>query len=116
MVFQVLTGVGMHEDREVAAVQRQPRQQWRQLLVLERHLVAEARMRADRSLVEAAHLDLESLLDFLAQRSRGLRRDGVEVDVGVPILNFRCVHALTVSYCRTRLSEPSAVPRCELAC
>jgi hypothetical protein len=116
MIFQVLPSVGMHEDREIAAVERQPRQQWRQLFVLERYLVAEARVRADRPLVEAAHLDRERLLDLLTQRLGGLGRDGIEVDMGVPVLDFRCVHALTLSYRSTRLTEPSAVPRCEHAC
>ena len=56
------------------------------------------------------------LSTFLAQRLRGLGRNGIEVDVGVPVLDFRCVHALTLSHRTARQTEPSAVPRCEHAC
>ena len=55
------------------------------------HLVAEHRMRADRLLVEAAHLDVEALLDPLAQRPGGIARGGIEVDVGVPVLDLGCL-------------------------
>ena len=64
-------------------------------------------MRPHGLLVEAAHLDVEILLDLLAQRPGGIARGGVEIDVGVPILDLRRFHDRTLSHRRTRLTEPS---------
>src|SRR5216683_7583525 len=116
MVFEILAGIGMDEHGEVAVVQRQPGDQRRKLVVLERHLVAEHRMRPDRLLVEAAHLDVEAFFDTLAQRPGGIARTGVEVDVGVPVLDLYSVHGLTLAHRPARLSEPRTVPRTGWAC
>src|SRR6267142_2558775 len=116
MVFEILAGIGMDEHGEVAMVQRQPGDQRRELVVLERHLIAEHRMRADRLFVEAAHLDVERLLDLLAQCPGPIARAAIEVDVGVPVLDLRRVHDCTLSHRSARLSEPSTVPRCGRAC
>src|SRR6266403_1469517 len=84
IVFEILSGIGMDEHGKVAMVQRQPGDQRSELVVLERHLIAEHRMRPDRLFVEAAHLDVERLLDLLAQCPGRVARGGIEVDVGVP--------------------------------
>ena len=96
MVFEVVPGVGMGEDREVAAVHREPRHEGCELLVPEMDLEAELRMRTDGLFVEAPHLDLEALLDRLPQRPRRISRCSIEVDVAVPIDDLWCVHASTL--------------------
>ena len=83
MVFDVVTGVGVHEYGQPASVRIEPRDQRIELRRVESKLTTPARVRPDEFLMHAAHSDAETCGSFLAQSARLLDCFLVEVDVCV---------------------------------
>ncbi len=92
MIAQSIARIGMGEDDQVAAIERQPGYDLGEMLRRESNLIGEHRMRTDRVFVETTHLHLagETLRDGFAQGRCEIARSGIEIDVRVPGLDF-CV-------------------------
>ncbi|MOA41119.1 hypothetical protein D3C78_1630550 [compost metagenome] len=89
MIHQVVAGDRVHQHHQSIAMQRQPRDQFGKHRRTEGQLAAPVRMRPDRALVHAAHLQLEALRRFLAQGAGLLQGVGIEVHVDVVAVDMR---------------------------
>ena len=90
MVSEILTGIGMREDRELAAVEHQPLRDFAELRRSNGELATSAWMRPNRTQVIMTFGHTEPVTGGMAQCLRLLELVGVEIDVGVEIAD----HAL----------------------
>lgn len=93
MIPEGIVGIGVHENVQRPVIEREPRDDLGEVGRLERQLIGPHRMRTHRAFVETAHLQLarEARLDLLAQDPGSVAMSGIEVHVGVPVLDCRYV-------------------------
>ena len=102
VVFEILSGLGVHEHREPAAVEHQPSHDPVELIRRECDLVHRLGMRPDRLVAPAAELHREVGIERLAHRGGVGAARFVIVDMGVIASDFGHVfHRLPLHMLRT---------------
>ncbi len=83
VIQQVVAGIGVQKHHQPAPIERQPRQDRADQSGTEGQLAAPVRVRADRALVDAAHLQVEQTRAFFGQAAG--RGDGgrIKIEMGV---------------------------------
>ena len=87
VVQQVVTGIGMQKNHQPAPIERQPRQDDTDQFGTEGQLAAPVRVRANRALVDAAHLQVEQPRRFFGQGAGLVEGGGIEIEMGVVALD-----------------------------
>ena len=105
VVFEILPGLGMHEHRETAAVEHQPRHDRLELIARERDLVHRFRMRPDGLVSPSTEPDRETPVECLPHRGGIGTARLVVVDVGVVAVDFGCVRGHPRFHRRSRLAR-----------
>src|SRR5690348_2341415 len=95
MVGVSVARLRMHQNRQVRAIQHQPRDNPRKFVRRELHLIHRGRMRPDGLVAPAPHLDGEVLFELLADTRGGLTRTIIVINVGVITLDSRGVNSFS---------------------
>ena len=91
MVAQLVVGIGMDEYVKRAVIEREPSHDLCKALGRKSNLVTPTRMRPDRVLVEATHLDspAEFRDNGFTELPCGIATGGVEIDMRMPARDTR---------------------------